>query len=240
MPKLSSEEWQAKIQQWQQAGGFEKGHGAMVEDDSLTGQLGSAAYGMGEGALKAVGSFIDPKTKLTEGSRDWYGGLRDWSASTDPEHPASEAVGRFAAEMAPSALTPDLPIMAGANAIKMLGPVLRHPKVVKAIQDVWKGSVGGAEQNWDDPAKGAETGAMTTVGQQALGMVPWGSAARGAGLAGEVLSHGHHFAPWWVLYHLGHPLASMAKRVQSLPPGLPAAAVERARQATDDGSSENQ
>jgi hypothetical protein len=241
MPKLSDEEWAAKVHQWQQAGGFEKGHGGAIEDDSLGGQLLGGAKAMIGGVGKELAGLPAPPGGVTPGVADPE--LGKWAASEDPQHPTMEGVGRFGADIAPSLATPELGLLNAARAVGLGGQIVRHPQIAKTImrgtQDLWKGAVGGVEQSPDDPAQGAETGTATAIGQKALGLVPWRKAAHGLGLAGEVLSHGHNFMPWWAMYHMGGPLAALARYVKYVNPGVAGASVERAVKAGQDDAPQN-
>ena len=203
---------------------------------SLGGQVWDAAKGVGEGALKEVGGFIDPQTDLSKGSTDWYGGLRDWSASDDPSHPQSEKIGRFGADILPSMMTPEIPLAglaAKAGLPIAAAPLWRamaaHPNLVgkgeKLLQDTWKGAVGGAEQNAADPGQGAGTGGVTGA---ALGFIPRvPKIAVPMAMGASLLEHGKHFGPW-AYYHMLAPLAALARGAQAAGPGVAGAVVEKA------------
>jgi hypothetical protein len=161
-----------------------------------------AAKGIAEGAAKGVAglpgaSYIEPKS------------VSDWAASSDPNHPYSEPVGKVAPLAVGSMFMPDLPFLeAGANA-----PWLAR-LASKAAQEGWKGGVtGAAEADPNHRLAGADTGGISAMmagpAASAVSRVGAPIAAGAAGLAH--LGGGHFFGGPWMAYHAMHPLASLAK-----------------------------
>ena len=235
MPRpLTPDEWE-EMRQLQRSGLPKQGDtppdAPQDEEQSIPRQLWEGTKGVMEGGLKEAAGFIDPSATAAKNfAGEEPTKLGKWAASDDPAHPYSEPVGRFGADMIPSAFTPDLPILAAANAAKMMGPILRHPKAAKAIIDTtqrgWKGAVG----DWEQGGSGA-TGATTAAGLPiaARGMEAASKAIPGVAIAADLLHHatGHMSRiPFWALYPLPSALHGFAKWT-ALNPGVEGAAAER-------------
>ena len=161
-----------------------------------------AAKGIAEGAAKGVAgfpgaSYIEPKS------------VSDWAASSDPNHPYSEPVGKFAPLAVGSAFMPDIPLFeAGANA-----PWLAR-LASKALQEGWKGGATGAlEADPGHREAGADTGGISAMmAAPVAGAVSRFGAPVAAGAAGLAhLGGGHFFGGPWMAYHAMHPLAGLAR-----------------------------
>lgn len=199
---MTDEEW-AKFQQWH-------GGGAPVGGEAVKGDPAppwtqlpiEGAKGFAEGAAKGIvglpgASYIEPKA------------LADWAASSDPSHPYSEPVGKFAPLAAASMLLPDISLFeAGAYAPRLAQMASR------ALQEGWKGGVTGAlEADPGHRKQGADTGGVSAMlaapAARALGRFGAPVAAGAAGLAH--LGGGHFFGGPWMAYHAMHPIAALAR-----------------------------
>jgi hypothetical protein len=214
---VTDEEWKKFSSNFQKSGSS--------GSQSVGGMVGSAALGLGEGALKQVVGQADPKGGLLL-SPEHAKAARDWAASKDPDRPMTEGAGRFATDIAPAFIGgPELGLGKLAASAR---PMLKYG--AKLAEDTWQGALGGAEQNTKDPGEGAGTGAVGGAALGALPRVP--RVAVPAAAAASMLSHGHHFhfGPW-AYYHLLGPLTALAHFAQRMGPGPTGAVLEKADRA---------
>lgn len=202
----------------------------------------------GKGAVKELIQNVESIPGI--GSMPKEGPVMSWAGSKNEEHPNAEAVGRFAGDVAPMALIPELGVAGGiartANAAKMLQPYYRYgiPRVASQLDRIanWvtRGAIGGASQAPQDRGTGARVGAEAGVGAGALRSALM-SARRFHPLSLPGLAAALAAAAWYekgrinpyLAFHTGQIIPAAASTVAPFfPSGVAGAIGERAAQAT--------